>query len=1053
MEHTATPGDMMFDLPHIERIDDELDVSTGSIQPFEHGFITTWVGRRKTPFGHRLVRAGRIVGWLCEGASATKLLGGADARDALEEAEKNQHRLVASSCSLQGLAEIATLLPEAFEFQADTQGLGSSNAVTDRLFARNISAVLQALSEYEHVRGALAADQGIIIDSMGDLPGKPEDLSATVASLSSAMNEQQSKLGGDGNGYASLNMGDASLLLASSGSIVLAVWTELDANHARLLTDVTAKLDGEIGTYAEGSATLPDGFVLREGKGGADAVMSMLTAALEERVTGHLKAGASDKAVSLALNNGLPVGMAANGQSFEDAMQGLTESKRVLKLHRLASGTMVSSSTGDVEKFTLQQFVEALSTVRTRSEKRRESMMLRLNNMYGFEIGLDEVRVVRSKLSIHVGGQETAQTLPNAAPLSGVDSGLRRRLEESERRADSLMRSNATLTSQLQDAEKDRTEAMIRLDEIKQSTGVQVETIQSKNDELNRVQVTVSESRARMEQAEERADRLLRRVSELEHQLSERASELAKALGDTQSSEALRNELETLSNQEATTRADMVANAERLSSIREQIELEERRLRAMEEQVSSLRERQADAQSKSNASEEKIRAAQARLDQIEAETLSSRRRAEEERQRLAEDEARRMQLHSEMRELMGERKELLTELGNLGARRGNAETELSGLISRAEALTEAHEEAVSDIAEAERLRARLSEEPLAQALLNDDATFRGLGPVLDRLEHARTLGYSVILLDRAVERALQIVQSTVDHIAATPRHLLSSEVMTLLERQVPQTAGAVRGLARWSVQQRLENQLGETVGHLILDLEGILEDYDRSITMLRRMRNVLDQLGALGAPPEEIDALRMNCMRPEALPSVAVETRRLIRVALDDIYLEADQRDAGEAIALEQTAQVLEELLTQIDASGLTKGVPRGAMWDFQRDGFLPFERTSIPVGQRTPVMDDMMEHIQPTLVVEENVSLDAEPAVVEVIEEWEEMAAPEDSAPQPTSVGETRAVPLKEDRADLEAELARLDSERQVRSTPAEEPKADPRLEALHDQLSELDF
>lgn len=223
--------------------------------------------------------------------------------------------------------------------------------------------------------------------------------------------------------------------------------------------------------------------------------------------------------------------------------------------------------------------------------------------------------------------------------------------------------------------------------------------------------------------------------------------------------------------------------------------------------------------------------------------------------------------------------------------------------------------------------------------------------------------------------------------------------------------------------------------------------------MLRRMRNVLDQLGTLGAPPEEIDALRMNCMRPEALPSVAVETRRLIRVALDDIYLEADQRDAGEAIALEQTAQVLEELLTQIDASGLTKGVPRGAMWDFQRDGFLPFERTSIPVGQRTPVMDDMMEHIQPTLVVEESVSLDAEPAVVEVIDEWEEMPAPEDSAPQTASVEETPTVPLREDRADLEAELARLDSERRLRPDPAEEPKRDPRLEALHDQLSELDF
>jgi len=1041
----------MFDLPHIERIDDDVDVSAGAIQPFEHGYITTWVGRRKTPFGHRLVRAGRIVGWICEGTSATKLLGGADAREALEEAEKNQHRLIASSCSIHGLAELAALLPEAFEFQADAQGLGASNTLTERLFARNISAVLQALSDYEHVQGALAADQGILIDSMGDLPGKAEELSATVASLSDALNAQQDNLGGS-NGYASLNRGDASLLLASSSTIVLAIWTELDANHARLLTDVAAKLDGEIGTYAEGSASLPDGFVLREGKGGSDAVMSMLTAALEERVTGHLKAGASDKAVSLALNNGLPVAMAANGQSFDDAMLGLTESKRVLKLHRLASGTMVSSSTGDVEDFSLKQFVEALSSVRTRSEKRRDTMMHRLTTMYGFEIGLADVRIVRSKLSIHVGGQETAQTLPDAAPLAGVDAGLRRRLEESERRADSLMRSNASLTTQLQEAEKERVEAMVRLGEIKQSSGQQTEAIQSKNDELNRVQVTVSESRTRMEQAEERADRLLRRVSELEHQLSERASELAKALGNTESSEALRDELETLSKQEANTRAELESNAGQLSSIREQIELEERRLRTLEEQVASLRDRQSEAQSKSNASEEKIRAAQARLDQIEAETLSSRHRAEEERQRLAEDEARRMQLHSEMRELMGERKELLTELGNLGARRGNAETELSGLIARAEALTDAHEEAVADIAEAERLRARLSEEPLAQALLNDDATFRGLGPVLERLEHARTLGYSVILLDRAVERALQIVQSTVDHIASTPRHLLSSEVMTLLERQVPQTAGAVRGLARWSVQQRLENQLGETVGHLIIDLEGILEDYDRSITMLRRMRNVLDQLGNFGAPLEEVEALRMNCMRPEALPSVAVETRRLIRVALDDIYLEADQRDAGEAIALEQTAQVLEELLTQIDASGLTKGVPRGAMWDFQRDGFLPFERTSIPVGQRTPVMEDMMEHIQPTLVVEESVSLDTEP-IIELVDEWEEMPGPDDAEPEAAVVEEIRQVPIKEDRADLEAELARLDAERQVRIPESEESKKDPRLEALQDQLSELDF
>jgi len=51
----------MFDLPHSEQIDEELDVSPGTIQPFENGYITTWVGRRKTPYGHRLIRQGELL--------------------------------------------------------------------------------------------------------------------------------------------------------------------------------------------------------------------------------------------------------------------------------------------------------------------------------------------------------------------------------------------------------------------------------------------------------------------------------------------------------------------------------------------------------------------------------------------------------------------------------------------------------------------------------------------------------------------------------------------------------------------------------------------------------------------------------------------------------------------------------------------------------------------------------------------------------------------------------------------------------------------------------
>ena len=263
------------------------------------------------------------------------------------------------------------------------------------------------------------------------------------------------------------------------------------------------------------------------------------------------------------------------------------------------------------------------------------------------------------------------------------------------------------------------------------------------------------------------------------------------------------------------------------------------------------------------------------LEAVRTEEKHARQRTEEDRLRRAEDEARRANIQAELRELMDERRTVLRELGDLGARRGHAEAELSSLVDKATALAEAHEEALADIQEADRLRARLAEEPLAQALLDDNNTFQGLGPVLERLEHARSLGYSVTLLDRAVERALQVIQSTVDHVAATPRHLLSSEVMTLLERQVPQTAGAVRGLARWSVQQRLEHQLGETVNHVVLDLEHLLEDFDRSITMLRRIRNVLEQIERLGAPAHEVQALMANCQRPEALPSLAQGTRRL----------------------------------------------------------------------------------------------------------------------------------------------------------------------------------
>jgi hypothetical protein len=581
---------------------------------------------------------------------------------------------------------------------------------------------------------------------------------------------------------------------------------------------------------------------------------------------------------------------------------------------------------------------------------------------------------------------------------------------------------------------------------------MQMESVENVNSEINSMQVQLAEARNRTDEAESRAEKLVKRVNELEHQVSVRATELAKALGETESSEKLRQSIEEMSLKEAGLNAELSGASEKLSSIRQQTDDDERRLRVLQEQVAATRERHARAQAEAMKEEERVNKSKAELEILESEAKVARRRAEDERIRLSTDEARFANIQGEMRQLMEERRNLLRELGDLGAKRGHAEGELSILLEKAENLADAHEEALADINEAERIRARLAEEPLAQALLDDASTFEGLAPVLERLERARSLGYSVTLLDRAVERALQVIQKTVDHVAATPRYLLSSEVMELLERQVPQTAGAVRGLSRWSVQQRLEHQLGETVGHLVIDLERLLEDYDHSITMLRRLKNVLEQLTRLGAPPHEVETLLSNCNRPESLPYIAQSTRKLIQSALDDIYLESDQRDAGEAIALEETARVLEELITQIDASGLAGGTPSGLLWDFQRDGLLPYEREVVDPAQKTPVDEEMVKHMESNItgdVIEEEST-----KVVEIDENgWEVLELPSDDGLEEEVVEEAELKPLSDDdeRAELEAELARLDASWNHRSEPA--TSSDTALTDLESRLSDLDM
>ena len=1041
----------MFDLPYGVLIDDEIDVQDGSILPFDHGSITTYLGRRSTPSGHRLVRSGRIVGWVAEPASGKTLLCGVEAKKRLEELEVDGHRLTARAWSQTALGSVAQIIPEAFEHSADMRGLISSGDSLERLLSRDLSAILDTLIQRPEVRGGIAVDSGMLIHDAGELPSSAESLATQVGETLAGRKAMASDLGLAGEGHWTLHTDDGALLLAEAGDVGLAVWTESDVDHGRLINQIASVMEGQTEIMGLGGKPLVDGHVVREGRGGTDAIISMLTSAVEEGITGHLCAGKSSKAVRVALVKGIPVAIQAPKQTkIVEAVSSLTESRRVLTLHRLPVGTILGPESGNVPDFNLAKFCEELTTTRTRSETRQALIMQNLQQLYGFEIGLQRLRKDRTKYEFNITISVPSTGLKKIDTSTAVDDGLRRKLENSEVKISDAEREIEMLRVALDAAQAAENAAKVSAIEAdKQVIDIQSK-ISSYNKTIDQMQLDISSAQASMENAESRSDRLSKRVNELEHQLSERAVELARILGDSKASSELSAKIEEMASKEAALSSDIDSYSETLASIRSRIEDDQRRQRMIEEQVDATRDKHRRAQGELSEIEAKISDSQLRLKQVEAEAKLARERTQEDRIRLNEQENRAANIQSEMRELMDERRQVLKELGDLGARRGQAEGELSNLLDQAEALALAHEEALSDIKEAELLRARLSEEPLAQALLHENKKFNTLGPVLERLEHARTLGYSVSLLDRAVERALQVIQGCVDHVARTPRHLLSNEVMSLLERQVPQTAGAVRGLARWSVQQRLEHQLGETVTNLVLDLENLLEDYDRSITMLRRIKNVLEQLEKLGAPPEQIQALLNNTRRPESLPVLARETRALIQKALDDIHLEADMRDAGSAVKLEATTTTLEELLTQLDASGFVKGEVRGALWDFKRDGILPFERDSMPAGEREPVNNDAIEEMKGELIDEEiAVAVEAS----EITEEWSELSTPNDEVKEEV-VNDSEFSTSSDERATLEEELARLDARWARRTEPVEtEEVSESILSQLEESLDGIDL
>ena len=97
-----------------------------------------------------------------------------------------------------------------------------------------------------------------------------------------------------------------------------------------------------------------------------------------------------------------------------------------------------------------------------------------MNNLIGFEIGMENLRIARSKAKL-----QTTDTVAKGldkvevTPVPGIDAGLRRRLESAEIRIDELVKEKARLSSQLSAAETSRKAAEIKTREAVDTRNMQ----------------------------------------------------------------------------------------------------------------------------------------------------------------------------------------------------------------------------------------------------------------------------------------------------------------------------------------------------------------------------------------------------------------------------------------------------------------------------------------------------------------------------------------------------------------------------------------------------
>jgi len=137
-------------------------------------------------------------------------------------------------------------------------------------------------------------------------------------------------------------------------------------------------------------------------------------------------------------------------------------------------------------------------------------------------------------------------------------------------------------------------------------------------------------------------------------------------------------------------------------------------------------------------------------------------------------------------------------------------------------------------------------------------------------------------------------------------------------------------------------------------------------------------------------------------------------------------------------------------------------LWEFQRDGFLPFERNAIPVQQRIPVDESSLEGMESSLVHSEHINLESDDHDEIDEDGWASLEAPHEHEESqtfdevPPTLHKTD-LDFHDERAALEEELARLDSNWKhysiANSTDEKQKRELKALDDLESKLADVEF